>query len=83
MRFIKFLGFCAFGYFAYQLWEAVCRESHGRLQNSESRNLRRALNEDAGRMDPRDSARGVDVVTEDSDGAQSHYRVGRGVVFVR
>jgi hypothetical protein len=82
MKFIKLLGFCTFGYLTYQLWQALCRESQlSRSPSGESGDLRRALNQDPGRMNPPDAARGMDVQTEDSDGAQSHYRVGRGVVM--
>lgn len=76
MRLLKLFFYAAIGYFLYEYLLSGSRHRPA----TRSRNLQRALNEDPGRMNVTGPARGTDVETEDTDGARSHYVVGRGVV---
>lgn len=67
-------------YLAYQLFELLAEESAGRVGGARRRALKRALNEDEGRMNFTGPGRGTTVEAEDPDGARAIHAVGRGVV---
>ncbi len=84
-RLIKLTAYALFGYALYELIRGMIYESEQsgpRRQGGGvgSRSLRRALNEDSGRMNVTGPGRGVPVATQDADGGSTTHTVGRGVV---
>ena len=69
---LALLSIAAMGFAFYRLSQADRRR--------ESRDLRRALNEDQGRMNTLTGARGMAVDVEDAGGGRTKRRVGRGVI---
>jgi hypothetical protein len=87
MRLIKLFFYATMGYFIYQLFQGMRQPaaagagmSAGGRERIGSRDLRRALNEDEGRMNVTGPARGTTISTEEPGGAQMRHVVGRGVV---
>ncbi|HMB95432.1 MAG TPA: hypothetical protein VKK61_05285 [Tepidisphaeraceae bacterium] len=79
MKLLKLVIYAGFGYLVYELVQGWMHGSSiGR--EAESRDLHRALNEDAGRMNMTGPAVGMPVEVADSVGGHSQRRVGRGVV---
>jgi hypothetical protein len=86
MRLIKLLAYMLIGYVFYEMYQGMKTAGNrggasmgggGRIG---SRALRRALNEDSGRMNVTGPGRGTSVATEDTSGASMPHIVGRGVV---
>lgn len=74
---LRWIFFAVTGFLLYQLFEAFGdRAPRQRRRND----LRRALNENPGRMNVTGKGRGTTATVEDSTGAQSQRVVGRGVV---
>lgn len=67
------LGFVAFGLIHWVIGLEPRRPARKQA-------LRRALNEDPGRMNVTGKGRGTLVEAEDPDGARSRHIVGRGVI---
>ncbi len=82
MRLMKLFAYCAFGYLVYEFWQGLMRGPARSPQASGtgSRDLRRALNQDPGRMNVTGPARGTTVSIEEPSGARANRVVGRGVV---
>jgi hypothetical protein len=85
MRLIKLLFYATMGYVIYQLFQGMRQPASAGagMRGGErigSRDLRRALNEDAGRTNVTGPARGTMIATEEDSGAQMRHVVGRGVV---
>ena len=86
MRLIKLLAYALIGYVFYEMYQGM-KMAGGRGAHTSggegrigSRDLRRALNEDTGRMNVTGPARGTTVATEEASGASMPHVVGRGVV---
>ena len=87
-RLLKLLAWVALGYVAYELYQGMNEGGGGgggggarrRGRGGRSRDLERALNEDAGRSNMTGPGRGTSVATEDFQGGRSNRLVGRGVV---
>jgi hypothetical protein len=87
MRLIKLLAYFSLGYLIYEFYIGMSGvpETSGGGNRSRSqrrsRDLKRALNRDTGRMGNLSGAgRGESVSVEDSQGGRSTKVVGRGVV---
>jgi hypothetical protein len=83
MRLFKLLAVAALGYVIYEFFQGLMYHgevSSPRRRGASSRDLRRALNEDTGRMNVTGPGRGTSVRTEDSGGSSTRHVVGRGVV---
>ena len=82
-RLIKLTAYALFGYALYELIRGMMTDAEQtgiRQGGGGSRALRRALNEDAGRVGVTGPGEGVQVATQDADGGSVRHRVGRGVV---
>jgi hypothetical protein len=82
---LKLLAYAALGYLAYEFYLGLVHgpsvgRSRSRRRNMGFRDLERALNEGAGRMNVTGAGRGTTVWTEDSSGTSATHVVGRGVV---
>lgn len=84
MRLLKLMAYSALGYLAYEFCQGLLHgpasERSWNSRQTGSRDLRRALNENAGRMNVSGPGRGTTVEVDDSDGGHSNRIVGRGVV---
>jgi len=85
-RLIKLTLYAAMGYVLYELvmgmvgqGDEMSRQGGRSGPSRGNRDLRRALNEDAGRMNLTGTGRGQTVSVEDDSGAQHRQVVGRGV----
>ena len=87
MRLLRLLAWGLLGYVIYELYQGMVEPRPmgsartGGQRSARSRDLHRALNEDAGRMNITGIGRGASVTTEDIDGGRSRHVVGRGVVM--
>lgn len=83
MRLLKLMAYALLGYVIYELYRGMTEEpvtrASRRGERVGSKDLRRALNEDPGRMNITGPGRGTTVSTEDAVGASSPHVVGRGV----
>ena len=86
MRVIKLFFYAVMGYVVYQFFQGMRQTAgaaagiRGGGERIGSRDLRRALNEDEGRMNVTGPARGTTISTDEPGGAQMRHVVGRGVV---
>ena len=83
MRLIKLLSYCLLGYVLYELYEGFTQAAsvQGGGGGGGSDDLRRALNEDEGRMGALSGrGRGALVPVDEGDGGHTQRVVGRGVV---
>jgi hypothetical protein len=83
MRISSFTTLLAFGGLAYGLYRLLEAESavlERRRTGGHSPDLRRALNENEGRMNETTAARGMAVDVEEPDGGHTRRVVGRGVI---
>jgi hypothetical protein len=85
MRLIKLLAFFSLGYLIYEFYLGLSNMPEsgggGGRRRAGSRDLRRAMNQNTGRMQNlTGGGRGETVSVENSQGGRSKQRVGRGVV---
>src|SRR5262245_15781490 len=85
MRLLKIAAYALFGYVIYQLLCGMLNSQPARTSRTEStrigsRDLKRALREDRGRMNLTGPGRGRMISTEDSGGGTAVHLVGRGVI---
>jgi hypothetical protein len=82
MRLLKLILAGAIGYALYEIYLGIREGSGGKkIARGAQRDLRRAMNEDEGRMaNFTGTGRGTTVSSSDTDGASIKHVVGRGVV---
>ena len=81
-RLMKLAIYGLLGWAIYELYQGMIQGTTGGSSSGggSSRTLRRALNEDTGRMNMTSGGEGTTAETSDFDGGSMRHSVGRGVI---